>query len=155
MLTMNDKTNNFRKQFAACRERSGLTYRALEKVTGIKYSALSAMQSGNRPVGEQSARRIAEAFGLSGDVREAFVLSALNTSKEKVLAAVGGYPAEVLNFLGLLLMARGIKPNQIVRCGYNLATPDCLTLALKKGRTLHLHVEMSGGRLCKRFHHHG
>ena len=143
MLTVDKKISEFKKQFAECRERSGLTYRALEKVTGIKYSALAAMQTGNRPVGEQSARRIAEAFGLSGDVREAFVLSALNTSKEKVLAAVDGYPAEVLNLLGLLLMARGIKPGQIVRCEYNLAAPDCLTLALKKGRTVHLHVEAS------------
>ena len=51
----------------------------MEKVTGIKYSALAAIQGGNRPCGEQTARRIASAFGLSGDVREAFVLSALNT----------------------------------------------------------------------------
>ena len=152
---MDEKINEFKKRFAGYRKESGLSYRALEKVTGIKYSALAAIQGGNRPCGEQSARRIAAAFGLSGDVREAFVLAAVNTSKEKVLAAVSGYPAEILNFLGLLLMARGIKPSQIVRCGYSPAAPDCLTLSLKKGRTLHLHVEMSGGRLCKRFHHHG
>ncbi len=154
MLTMDDKINEFKKQFAACRERSGLSYRRLEAVTGIKYSALSAMQTGNRPVGEQSARRIAEAFGLSGEVREAFVLSALNTSKEKVLAAVGGYPAEVLNLLGLLLMARGIKPGQIVRCGYKPAMPDCLQITLKKGRTVHLYVDVSR-RVGKRLHHRG
>ena len=152
---MSETRNEFKKRYAECRDRSGLSYRALETATGIKHSALVAMQTGTRPCGEQSARRIAEAFGLSGDVRDAFVLSALNTSKEKVLAAVSGYSAEVLNLLGLLLMARGIKPSQIVRCGYNPAAPDCLTLSLKKGRTLHLHVEMSGGRLCKRFHHHG
>lgn len=130
-----------------------MSYRKLETVTGIKYSALAAMQTGNRPVGEQSARRIAEAFGLSGDAQEAFVLAALNTSKEKVLAAVSGYPSEILNFLGLLLTARRIKPNQIVRCGYNPAAPDCLQLTLKKGRTVHLRVEVSPS-LGKRLHHH-
>lgn len=152
---MDDKINEFRKQFAACRERSGLTYRGLERVTGIKYSALAAIQGGNRPCGEESARRIAEAFGLSGDAREAFVLAALNTSKEKVLAAVSGYPSEVLNLLGLLLMARGIKPGQIKGCGYNPAAPNCLQLSLKRGRTVHLHVDMSRS-LGKRLHHlHG
>ena len=148
---MDHKTSEFKQRFAACRERSGLTCRALEKVTGIKYSALAAMQTGNRPVGEQSARRIAAAFGLSGDALEAFVLAALNTSKEKVLAAVSGYPSEVLNFLGLRLMASGIKPGQIVRCGYNPAVPGCLKLSLKKGRTVHLHVEVAPS-LGKRLH---
>ena len=151
---MDKKISEFKKQFAACRERSGLTYRALEKVTGIKYSALAAMQTGNRPVGEQSARRIAEAFRLFGDAREAFVLAALNTSKEKVLAAVTGYPAEVLNCLGLLLTARGIKSSHIVRCGYDPAVPDCLQLTLKKGRTLHLQVQVSES-LGSRLHHRG
>lgn len=149
---MDHKTSEFKQWFAECRERSGLSYRKLETTTGIKYSALAAMQTGSRPVGEQSARRIAAAFGLSGDVLEAFVLSALNTSKEKVLAAVSGYPAEVLNFLGLLLMSHGIKPGQIVRCRYNPAAPTCLKLSLTKGRTLHLHVELSRS-LGKSLHH--
>lgn len=106
--------NEFKKQLAGCRARSGLSYRALEKVTGIKYSALAAMENGHRPTGEQSARRLASAFELSGEASNTFVLSALNTSKERILEAVKAYPAEVLNFLGLLLMARGIKPGQIV-----------------------------------------
>ena len=149
---MDNKISEFKQRFAGYRKESGLSYRALEAVTGIKYSALAAIQGGNRPCGEETAERIAKAFGLSGEVREAFVLSALNTSKEKVLAGVAGYPSEVLNLLGLLLMARGIKPGQIVRCGYNPAAPDCLQLTLKKGRTLHLHVDVSR-RLGKRFHH--
>ena len=35
---------------AHLRERAGLSYRALETVTGIKYSALAAMQMGSCPV---------------------------------------------------------------------------------------------------------
>jgi transcriptional regulator with XRE-family HTH domain len=152
---MSKVINKFKEQFAACRKRSGLTYRTMETMTGIKYSALAAMQGGNRPVGEQSARRIAQAFGLAGNAREAFVLAALNTSKEKVLAAVDAYPSEVLNLLGLLLMANGIKPSHISRCGYDPAAPDCLTLSLKRGRTVHLHVTLSDGRIGKGLHHRG
>ena len=148
--------NEFKKQLAECRERSGLSYRALEKVTGIKYSALAAMENGHRPCGEQSARRLASAFGQSSETLDTFVLNALNTSRERVLESVEDYPSQVLNLLGLLLLARGIKPSQIMRCGYNPATPDCLKLSLNKGRTVHLHVTLSVGRPGKRLHNlHG
>ena len=142
-LNMDNKIHEFKKQFATCRERSGLTYRAMEKATGIKYSALAAIQGGNRPCGEQTARRIASAFGLSGDVREAFVLSALNTSRERVLETVKEYPSEVLNLLGLLLMAQGIEASQIMGCGFDPLAPNHLQLFLKGGRTAHLHVTLS------------
>jgi transcriptional regulator with XRE-family HTH domain len=146
--------NEFKKQLAACRERSGLSYRALEKVSGITYSALAAMQGGHRPCGEQSARRLASAFGLSGETLDAFVLNALNTSRERVLESVKEYPAEVLNLLGLMLLGACIKPNRITGCGFDPRTPNCLKLFLNKGRTVHLYVEMSRS-LGKRLHHHG
>ena len=140
---MKETRNEFRKQYAKCREQSGLSYRGLQAATGIKHSALVAMQTGSRPCGEQSARRLATAFGLSDSALDTFVLTALNTSKERVFEKVQEYPSEVLNLLGLLLMKRGIKPGQIVGCGYNPAAPDCLMLTLRKGRTLHLHVQAS------------
>ena len=133
--------NEFKKQLAECRERSGLSYRALEKVTGIKYSALAAMENGHRPTGEQSARRLASAFGLSGEMLKIFCLSAMNTSKERVLESVKGYPSQVLNLLGLVLIAQGITAKQINACDLDPRTPNCLKLRLKGGKTLHLYVE--------------
>lgn len=147
----NIKTD-FKRLLAGYRKRSGLSYRKLERVTGIKYSALAAMETGNRPVGEQSARRLAAAFGLSGEALDTFVLSALNTSKERVLDCIKEYPADVLNLLGLLLLAQGIKPANITRCEFDPLTPDCLKLSLRRGGIIHLHVDLSRS-LGKRLHH--
>jgi transcriptional regulator with XRE-family HTH domain len=144
MLTMANIKTDFKRQLAEYRKRSGLSYRKLERVTGIKYSALAAMETGNRPVGEQSARRLASAFGLSGEALDTFVLSTLNTSKERILDCVKEYPSEVLNLLGLMLLGQGIKPSHITRCEFNPLAPDCLKLSLKRGGIIHLHVEASG-----------
>lgn len=137
----------FKKQFAELRKKSALSYRQLEGVTGVTYSALAAMQTGNRPVGEQSARRIASAFGLSGETQEAFVLTALDTSKEKVLESVKDYPAEVINFLGLMLQANGIGPKQIMGCDLDMPTPNApqngIRFSLRGGRSASLHVSLS------------
>lgn len=145
MLPMTNDFTKFTEQFGSYRKQSGLSYRALESATGIKYSALAAMNTGNRPCGEQSARRIASALGLSGEPLEAFVLSALNTSKEKVLVAVKDYPAEVLNLLGLVLLANGIKAKQIIGC--DLDTPaglqNGIRFSLRGGRSASLHVSLS------------
>lgn len=137
---MSKNVTNFIEQIAKHRAKLGSSYRALEEVTGIKYSALAAMQTGNRPVGEQSAQRLASAFSLRGEEREAFVLSALNTSKERVLEAVKDYPAEVLNAFGLLLLAQGVKPKQIVGCDMEAspASGTTLRLSLTGGRELRL-----------------
>ena len=143
---MNNGTTKFLEQLAEHRKRCGLSYRSLEQVTGIKYSALAAMQSGNRPVGEQSARRLAEAFGLSGETQETFVLTALNTSRERVLQAVKEFPAEVLNALGLLLLACGIEPAQIVGGEISSSLPQDrsrLRLSLADGRQLRLDIRLT------------
>jgi transcriptional regulator with XRE-family HTH domain len=148
---MDKMVSQFTEQFAKHRKQAGLSYRALETVTGIKASALAAMQTGHRPVGEQSARRLASAFGLSGEALEMFVLSAINTSRERILDCVKEYPSEAINLLGLMLLGQGVKPSQITRCEYNPLTPNCLSLSLTKGRTIHLYVEWSeslGKRLC-------
>lgn len=146
---MKTKMTKFKEQFADYREKSGLSYRALERATRIKYSALAAMHAGRRSVSEQSARRIASAFGLSGEALEAFVLSALGTSKNKVLASVKDYPAEVQNALGLLLLANGVKAKQITGCYPDASTPDGVQngvrLSLRGGRTACLHVALVWG----------
>ena len=146
---MSNANSKFTEKFGSYRKKAGLSYRALEAVTGIKYSALAAMATGNRPVGEQSARRIASAFGLSGETTESFVLSALSTSKERVLESVKDYPPEVLNHLGLLLLAHGIKPKQITGCELDSLTPvglqDGLRFTLRGGRSASLHVSLSPG----------
>lgn len=146
VLPMNDNTTKFTKQFGNYRKKAGLSYRALESVTGIKHSALAAMQTGKRPVGEQSARRIAAAFGLSGEPLEAFVLVALSTSKEKVLEAVKDYPPEILNLLGLMLLANGIKPKQIMGCDLDTLTPggprSDIRLSLKGRHAARLHIAL-------------
>ena len=144
---MKNNTTKFTKQFASFRKKSGLSYRALESVTGIKYSALAAMGTGNRPVGEQSARRIASAFSLSGETLDNFVLSALDTSRERVLESVKEYPAEVLNLLGLVLLAHGIKPKQILGCELDSLTPmglqNGLRVSLRGGRSASLQIALS------------
>ena len=137
----------FTEQFGHYRKKAGLSYRALESVTGIKYSALAAMQTGHRPVGEESARRIASAFRLSGESLEAFVLSALSTSRERVLESVKEYPPEVLNLLGLVLLANGIKPKQIMGCDLDSLTPGALQngirFSLRGGRSASLQIALS------------
>jgi transcriptional regulator with XRE-family HTH domain len=146
VIFMDKMISQFTAQFAKHRRQAGYSYRGLEEVTGIKYSALAAMQNGHRPVGEQSARRIASAFGLSGEGLESFVLSALNTSRERVLEAVKGYPAEAINLLGLVLMCSEIQPAQIIECDLTQSGPSgCLRLSLKGGRKAHLHVTLSPG----------
>ncbi len=143
---MSKTTNKFREQYARCRAQSGLTYRALAKITSIKHSALVSMQTGTRPCGEHSARCLAKAFGLSGETFEAFVLTALSTSKERVLQAVSGYPAEVLNALGLLLLAHGIPPQQVSSSEFDALSfqkPCRLRLSLADGRQLLLETRLT------------
>lgn len=146
---MSEIQSKFEQQYAEWRKRSGMTYRELAVATGIAHSALVAMRTGNRPCGEQSARRLAAAFGLSGEAREAFVLSALSTSKEKVLATVAEYPAELINVLGLLLQANGVRAKQITDCELAAVIPagqqNEVRLSLKGGRTARLQVTLHWG----------
>ena len=137
---MSKKSTNATTQFALLRKQSGLSYRRMELVTGIKYSALAAMENGNRPIGEQSARRIATAFDLSDDARERFVLSALNTSRERVLESTKNYPSQVLNHLALLLMSHGIRDTQIANCQLD---GNKLEVTLKNGRRICLETKIT------------
>ena len=81
---------------------------------------------------------------MVGEAREAFVLSALNTSKEKVLKGVAAFPAEVLNLVGLALLGQRIPPDKIIGCHYDPGVPDRLQLLMKRGRTVDLQVTLSG-----------
>jgi plasmid maintenance system antidote protein VapI len=49
----------------ACRDNLGWSQRHLSEITGIPQRHISEMENGKRPIGKETARKLAEAFGIS------------------------------------------------------------------------------------------
>jgi transcriptional regulator with XRE-family HTH domain len=109
-------TETFGEQLSNLRRDRNLTVQQLADRAGVPATLISGLQTNSRQVGENNARKIAEALHLSGKELDQFVYAAINTSAERVLESSKGYPAEMLNFLANELRQSGIMPENVMKC---------------------------------------
>lgn len=103
------KASAFPKHLSELRAAAQLTVRALAERAGVPHSLIAGLQTGNRRVGENNARRIGLALGLQGRDLEQFIYCAIDTCTEKVLEDAKPYPSEILNLLPMQLKTAGIE----------------------------------------------
>ena len=113
MITL---TETFGERLNELRRKHNLTVQQLADRATVPATLISGLQTNNRQIGENNARKIGKALQLTGAELESFVYQAINTSEERVLESSKGYPAEVLNLLANQLRQSGIDPEQVVRC---------------------------------------
>ena len=128
------------------RQKACLTTQQLATKANVPQSLISGLQSGNRRVGEDNARKIGTALNLTGRELEDFIYKAINSSTERILKEYNLYPSEILNLVADELQSTGISPMNITRCirkpqlvDYN---PDAV-LYLEDGRRVLLNLEVT------------
>ena len=113
MITL---TETFGERLNELRGKRNLTVQQLANRASVPATLISGLQTNNRRIGENNARKIGKALQLTGAELESFVYQAINTSEERVLESSKGYPAEVLNLLANELRQSGIEPEKVIRC---------------------------------------
>lgn len=140
------ETDSFPQRLNSLRKAQHLTTQALADRAGIHQSLVSSLETGYRVVGEQNARKIAEALHLTGKEMEDFVYLAINQCTEKVLNDSKAYPAELLNLVAAELRSFGIRPERITRCVRDAKIADtCADAAvyLDNGKTALINLEVA------------
>ncbi|MEP6668798.1 MAG: helix-turn-helix transcriptional regulator [Chthoniobacter sp.] len=129
------------------RTRLNLTTKQLAVKATVPESLICGLQAGSRTIGENNARKIGTALGLTGAPLEEFVYLAINNAKEKVLDEYKGYPAEVLNLVAHELQQSGIAPEMVNRCVRHPKLQDGLNphaaVFLKDGRSALIEINIS------------
>jgi len=136
----------FSQRLNALRTRFNLTNAKLADIAKVPESLISGLQSGTRNIGENNARKIGAALGLTEGDLEEFVYLAINNSVERVLHEFKGYPAEVLNLVAMELREAGIGPQAVTKCIRNPSlgsgsNPDA-ALYLKDGRSVIIDIQL-------------
>jgi transcriptional regulator with XRE-family HTH domain len=107
----------FGEMLKELRSSGGLTLREVGELTGITFSLISAMEHGEKTVGADSAVKLADAFGLTGEERDEFLLKAAATRRrDKLVRDARDLPAELLNFLPQALRNAGVDVAAISAC---------------------------------------
>ena len=134
--------NTFANKLNSLRLARHLTTGELAIKAGVGQPLISGLISGDRVIGEYSARKIGAALQLTGDAMEDFVYSAINGCSEKVLHESKDYPAELLNLIACKLQSLGILPNKIDRCVRNEKDADA-ALYLEDGSKARIKLELA------------
>ena len=139
-------SETFGERLNTLRSRLRLTTQQLAARANVPQSLISGLQTGNRRIGEDNARKIGQALGLNAWEMEEFIYLAINDSAEKVLNGHKRYPAEVLNLVAAELHQNGIAPEEVGRCILhptlgNGQTPDA-AIYLRDGRSATIEVKI-------------
>src|SRR5689334_16109813 len=96
----------FGEQLKEKRRSANLTLHDLQNKSGITYSAIAAIESGNRVIGNKVAEALADAYNLRGEERNRFLLQAAATCKqERLLKYTRELSPEVVNYVAQRLEA--------------------------------------------------
>lgn len=129
----------FSETLTKLRTRAGLSNRDLAALAEVPHSFIAGLQSGRRRVGEHQARKIGLALGLTGEALDDFILSAVDTCTEKLLADAQGYPASLLNLVARQLRSAGIPPESLSGCECTgNGSKQSIRLQLQNGQTANL-----------------
>jgi transcriptional regulator with XRE-family HTH domain len=138
---------NFGERLNDLRTEKNLTVQQLADRADVNPTLISGLQNNNRTIGENNARRIGVALGLTGIELEDFIYLAINAAKEKVLDEFKSYPAEVLNLVAHELCQSGIAPDMVNRCIRNPKLQGGLNpnaaVYLKDGRSALIEINIS------------
>jgi hypothetical protein len=139
-------SETFAERLSALRVRQNLTAHQLAVAADVPPSLISGLQTGNRCVGEDNARKIGVALGLMDKDLEEFVFMAINQSTERVLMEFKEFPAEVLNLVAVGLRNVGIYPDEVGRCIFYPRTDQRGTtdagLYLRDGRSVLIQLKI-------------
>jgi hypothetical protein len=124
-----------------------LTVQELADKANLPATLISGLQSSNRHIGENNARRLGLALNLSGRELDTFVYEAINRCSEKLLEDSKKYPAEIINLAAKHLQQLGINGEQVTRCVLKPklkdgSEPDAVVF-LNDGRTAFLELKIS------------
>ena len=136
---MNNHT--FAHKLNSLRQARHLTTRELATKAGVGQPLISGLISGDRVIGEYTARKIAAALQLTGRELEDFVYLAINNCSEKTLEASKKYPAELINLVTEKLQSSGVLPEQINWCVRKSKDADA-ALFLKDGSEARIRLEV-------------
>jgi transcriptional regulator with XRE-family HTH domain len=130
----------FANHLSDLRKDRGFSVKDFAQKAKVHSTLISALQSGQRSIGENNALKIGKALGLEGIELQSFVYLALDEATDKVLKENNGYPAELLNLLAIQLRQAAIDANAIqgftvTGCGdrhdVTLVLPNGVTATLK------------------------
>jgi len=140
-------TSTFANALTTLRTRLNLTVQDLATKAKVPPTLVSGLQSSNRHIGENNARKLGLALKLSERELETFVYSAINDCSEKVLDDCKAFPAEILNLCARNLKEQGIDGGQIDRCVLKPKLQDGkehdAVLFLTDGRTAFVDLKIS------------
>ena len=134
--------NIFAEKLNSLRKARHLTTGELATKAGVGQPLISGLISGDRIIGEYSARKIGTALQLMGSELEDFIYMAINGCSEKVLQQSKAYPAELLNLIACKLQNHGILPHKISRCIRNENDADA-ALYLEDGSEARIKLELA------------
>ncbi len=121
-----------------------LTSAELADKANVPRSLISGLQSGNRVVGEYTAKKIGTALNLTGQELEDFIYLAINACSEKVLNASKAYPAVLINLVAAKLQEHGILPSKISQCEHRPKMNDAdAVLSLDNGKEAFIRLEVT------------
>ena len=140
-------TTTFGNTLTSLRTRMDLTVQELADKANLPATLVSGLQSGNRHIGENNARRLGAALNLAGRELDTFVYEAINLCSEKLLEDCKRFPAEIINLAAKHLQAQGIDGEQVTRCVLKPklkdgSEPDAV-LFLDDGRTALIELKIS------------
>ena len=139
---MNNHT--FANKLNSLRQTRHLTTGELATKAGVGQPLISGLISGDRVIGEYTARKIAAALQLTGRELEDFVYLAINSCSEKVLQSSKNYPSELLNLIACELQELGILPDKISYCVRKPASKNAnAALYLEDGKEALIKLEVA------------
>ena len=107
------------------RSESGFSLRGLAAKSKIPHSYISNIEQGRRPVGQDAAGKLADAFELKGNKREQFLLAAAQASpRDKILGTAKQLPAKVLNAFALKVIQELAREHDVIEVRSPIENPS-------------------------------
>lgn len=117
MKSIEDNRRSFGIHLRKLRSERNWTLRALGSKSNVTDSTLSAIECGDKVVGDIVGAKIANGLGLLGSERESFLVQAADTrKKDRLVGSSRRMPSEVLNFLPQSLSRLGLGDGDIKGC---------------------------------------
>jgi len=136
MPTLPDLAKSFGHRLFLERSKMRLSLRALQELSDVPNSHISAMEQGKRRCGARAAQKLAEVFWPTSDKEWPGQQHALQEKQEFLYAAAATirargvvedaalYPPEILDGVGFKLRQAGIRDKDIESAGFDVTKRD-------------------------------
>jgi transcriptional regulator with XRE-family HTH domain len=124
MVNVYESRLDFGRRLREMRSKAQWSLRDLAIRSTISFNVISGMELGEKPTSGESAVKLADAFQLAGEERDAFLLAAAGTKRrDKLIASARLLPPEILNFVVQALQRAGVDLGAIESCNLNTGEP--------------------------------